>query len=157
MQDFWYHKRLEPNIETRLRISCSLIVQLCTDLWSDFPNLINWFRGRGFIPDGGMARQYFFCPIRSLSFQKSRSKTFLHWSGSCCCMPLVYNRLMDSCGYVHVCKNTLLATMGGLNFHFFYPPPPIPPKSDSNRYRSGINKSPNWSRFDAVSTESGYV
>ena len=36
----------------------------------------------------------------------------------CCCMPLLYYHLMDSCSYV--CKNTLLAAKGGCI---------IPPKS----------------------------
>ena len=31
--------------------------------------------------------------------------------GCCCCMPLLYNHLMDSCSYVR--KNTLLAAKGG--------------------------------------------
>ena len=32
--------------------------------------------------------------------------------GCCCCMPLLYNHLMDSCSYA-VRKNTLLAAKGG--------------------------------------------
>ena len=31
--------------------------------------------------------------------------------GCCCCMPLLYNHLMDSCSYLR--KNTLLAVKGG--------------------------------------------
>ena len=38
----------------------------------------------------------------------------------CCCIPLLYNHLIDSCSYVH--KNTLLAAKG------FAPPlPPLNP------------------------------
>ena len=40
--------------------------------------------------------------------------------GCCCCMPLLYNYLMDSCSYV--LKNTLLAAKGGGAFA-----PPLAP------------------------------
>ena len=33
--------------------------------------------------------------------------------GCCCCMPLLHNHLMDSCSYMYVRKNTLLAAKGG--------------------------------------------
>ena len=42
--------------------------------------------------------------------------------GCCYCMPLLYNRLMDSCSYVH--KNTLLAAKGGC---ICTPLPPLNP------------------------------
>ena len=42
--------------------------------------------------------------------------------GCCCCMPLLYNHLMDLCSYVH--KNKLLAAKGGCSCA-----PLTPPKS----------------------------
>ena len=42
--------------------------------------------------------------------------------GCCCCIPLLYNHLMDSCSYVR--KNTLLAAKGG-----WICTPLAPPKS----------------------------
>ena len=47
--------------------------------------------------------------------------------GCCCCMPLLYNHLMDS--HKYVCKNTLLAAKGDAFA------PPLPPLNQPlNRY-----------------------
>ena len=49
--------------------------------------------------------------VKCLEISKELIHECLTMLGRCCCIPLLYNHLMDSCSYS--CKNTLLAAKGG--------------------------------------------
>ena len=49
--------------------------------------------------------------VKCLEISKKLIRECVTMPGCCCCMPLLYNHLMDSCSYVR--KNTLLAAKGG--------------------------------------------
>ena len=49
--------------------------------------------------------------VKRLEISKELIRECVTVPGCCCCMPLLHNHLMDSCGYVR--KNTLLAAKGG--------------------------------------------
>ena len=54
--------------------------------------------------------------------------------GCCCCMPLLYNHLMDSCSYVH--KHTLLAAKGGCICTLLNPQQAVSRSVFRNRYQT---------------------
>ena len=58
--------------------------------------------------------------VKRLEIDKELIRECVNVSGCCCCMPLLYNHLMNSCSYVH--KNTLLAAQGGCTCTPLSPP-----------------------------------
>ena len=60
--------------------------------------------------------------VKRLEISKELMRECLTVPGCCCCMPLLYNHLMNSCSYVH--KNALLAAKGR-----YICTPLTPPKS----------------------------
>ena len=49
--------------------------------------------------------------VKCLEISKELIRECVTMPGCCCCMPLLYNHLMDLCRYVR--KNTLLVAKGG--------------------------------------------
>ena len=60
--------------------------------------------------------------VKHLEISKVLIRECVTVPSCCCCIPLLYNHLMDSCSYLR--KNTLLAAKEGVHLH-----PPYPPKS----------------------------
>ena len=58
--------------------------------------------------------------VNRLEISKELIRECVTVPGCCCCIPLLYNHLIDLCNYLR--KNALLAAKGGVHVH-----PPLPP------------------------------